>query len=202
MAWQGSTEAGQAVADAIFGKINPSGKLPVTWPSDAAAPGGDFNTGAPSPLGDEPKFFDQLPYTGSGPGSGYNPLYPFGYGLSYTTFTTSGLSATPSVSSDGTVTATFTVTNTGSRAGTDIVPLYVHQPVSLVVVPNQRLAGFTRVTLDPGQSKTVTVSFPVSVLAVTQGDIASSGAPQVEPGSYQVQIGTPASLSADFTIHS
>jgi beta-glucosidase len=202
MAWQGSTEAGQAVADAIFGKINPSGKLPVTWPSDAAAVGGDFNTGAPSPLGDEPKFFDQLPYTGSGPGSGYNPLYPFGYGLSYTTFTTSGLSATPSVSSDGTVTATFTVTNTGSKAGTDIVPVYVHQPVSLVVVPDQRLAAFARVTLDPGQSKTVTVSFPVSVLAVTQGDIQSSGAPGVEPGSYQVQIGTPASLRADFSIHS
>src|SRR5215471_4805172 len=85
MAYQGSTEAGQAVADVIFGKVDPSGKLPVTWPSDAAAPDGDFNTGAPSPLGDQPKVFDQLPYTGSGQGSGYNPLSPFGYGLSYTT---------------------------------------------------------------------------------------------------------------------
>ena len=202
MAYQGSTEAGRAVADVIFGAVNPSGKLPVTWPSDAAAPGGDFNTAAPSPLGDQPKFFDQLPYTGSGQGSGYNPLYPFGYGLSYTTFTTSALSATPSVASDGSVTATFTVTNTGSRAGTDIVPVYVHQPVSQVVVPNQRLAGFARVTLDPGQSRTVTVSFPVSVLAVTPDDIESSSPPQVEPGSYQVQIGTPASLSAGFTISS
>src|SRR5437016_6570096 len=107
MAYQGSTEAGTAVADAIFGKIDPSGKLPVTWPSDADAPGGDFNTGAPSPLGDQPKVFDQLPYTGSGQGSGYNPLYPFGYGLSYTTFATSGLYATPSVSANGTLTATF-----------------------------------------------------------------------------------------------
>ncbi|MBV9379855.1 MAG: glycoside hydrolase family 3 C-terminal domain-containing protein, partial [Streptosporangiaceae bacterium] len=202
MAYQGSTEAGRAVADAIFGKIDPSGKLPVTWPSDAAAPGGDFNTSAPSPLGDEPKFFDQLPYTGSGQGSGYNPLYPFGYGLSYTTFTTSGLSATPAVSTDGTVTATFTVTNTGSKAGTDIVPVYVHQPVSLVVVPGQRLAAFTRVTLDAGQSKTVHVSFPVSVLAVTPGDIEGDSPPQVETGAYQVQIGTPATSSANFTIHS
>jgi beta-glucosidase len=200
MAWQGSTEAGQAVADVIFGKVNPSGKLPVSWPSDAAAPDGDFNGGAPSPLGDQPKFFDQLPGTNFGQGSGYNPLYPFGFGLSYTTFTTSGLSATPSVSSDGTVTATFTVTNTGGRAGTDIVPVYVHQPVSLVTVPNQRLAGFTRVTLDPGQSTTVHVSFPVSVLAVTPGDIEADSPPAVELGSYQVQIGTPASLSADFTI--
>ncbi len=200
MAYQGSTEAGAAVADAIFGKIDPSGKLPVTWPTDAATTGGDFDTTAASPLGDQPKVFDQLPYTGSGPGSGYNPLYLFGYGLSYTTFKVSGLSATSSVSRTGTVTATFTVTNTGSRAGTDIVPVYVHQPVSAVLVSDQRLAGFTRVTLDPGQSKTVHVSFPVSVLAVTPGDIESDGPPQVETGAYQAQIGTPATLSADFTI--
>ena len=148
------------MADAIFGKIDPSGHLPVTWPSDAAAPGGDFNTGAPSPLGDQPKVFDQLPYTGSGQGSGYNPLYPFAYGLSYTTFNVTGLSATQSVSRAGTVTAAFTVSNTGSVAGTDVVPVYVHQPVSLVVVPAQRLVGFARVTLNPGQTKTVHVAFP------------------------------------------
>jgi beta-glucosidase len=198
MAWQGSTEAGQAVADAIFGKINPSGKLPVTWPSDAAAVSNqEFNGGAPSPLGDQPKFFDQLPGTNFGQGSGYNPLYPFAFGLSYTSFATSGLSATESVSSDGTVTATFTVKNTGSVAGTDIVPVYVHQPVSLVTVPNQRLAGFTRVALDPGQSKEVHVSFPVSVLAVTPGDIEADSPPAVELGAYQVQVGN---QSANFTI--
>jgi beta-glucosidase len=198
MAYQGSTEAGRAVADVIFGKVNPSGKLPVSWPSDAAAPGPDFATTAPSPLGDQPKFFDLLPSTGSGPGSAYNPLYPFGFGLSYTTFATSGLAATSSVGRTGTVTARFTVTNTGSRAGTDIVPVYVHQPVSVIVVPNQRLVGFTRVSLDPGQSKTVRVSFTVAELAVTPGDIASAGPPRVEPGGYQVQVGT---MSADFTVH-
>ena len=202
MAYQGSTEAGTAVADAIFGKIDPSGKLPVTWPSDAATTGGDFDGGAPSPLGDQPKVFDQLANTGSGQGHGYNPLYPFAFGLSYTTFKVSALSATSSVSRNGTVTTQFTVSNTGSRAGTDIVPVYVHQPVSLVLVPDQRLAGFTRVTLDAGQSKTVQVSFPVSVLAVTPGDIESTSPPAVELGSYQVQIGTPSTLSADFTIHS
>jgi beta-glucosidase len=201
MAYQGSTEAGTAVADVIFGNINPSGKLPVSWPSEAAAPDGDFNTGAPSPLGDQPKFFDQLPGTNFGQGSNYNPLFRFGFGLSYTTFQTSGLSATSSVSRTGTVTATFTVSNTGSRAGTEIVPVYVHQPISAIVVPNQRLVGFARVTLDPGQAKTVNVSFPASALAVTPGDIESSGSPSVELGSYQVQIGTPASLHADFTIH-
>jgi beta-glucosidase len=144
---------------------------------------------------------DLLASTNSGQGSGYNPLYPFAFGLSYTTFGVSGLSATSSVSRRGTVTATFTVANTGSRAGTDIVPVYVHQPVSPVLVPDQRLAGFTRVTLEPGQSKTVHVSFPVTVLAVTPGDVDSTSPPAVELGSYQVQIGTPATLSAGFTIH-
>src|SRR5262249_13201356 len=192
MAYQGSTEAGQAGADVIFGKLDPSGKLPGTWPADASAPGPDLGTGAPSPLGDQPKVFDQLAGTNFGQGSGYNPLYPFAYGLSYTTFGVSGLSATSSVSRTGTVTATFTVSNTGSRAGTDVVPVYVHQPVSPVLVPNQRLVGFTRMTLNPGQSQTVTVSFPVPELAVTPGDIDGTSPPQVELGSYQVQIGTPA----------
>ena len=196
MAYQGSTEAGTAVADVIFGKVNPSGKLPVSWPSDAPAPGGDFCGTCPSPLGDQPKFFDQLPDTGSGQGHNYNPLFPFGFGLSYTTFQTSGLSATPTVGRNGTVTATFTVTNTGTRAGTDVVPVYVHQPVSTVVAPPQRLVGFTRTTLQAGESKVVRVSFPVSELAVTPGDIDGTARPAVEAGSYQVQVG---SLTADFT---
>jgi beta-glucosidase len=196
MAYQGSTEAGTAVADVIFGKVNPSGKLPVSWPSDAAAPGGDFCGTCPSPLGDQPKFFDQLPDTGSGQGHNYNPLFPFGFGLSYTTFQTSGLSATPAVGRNGTVTATFTVRNTGSRAGTEVVPVYVHQPVSAVVAPPQRLVGFARTTVQAGESRVVRVSFPVSELAVTPGDIDGTAAPRVEAGSYQVQVG---SLSANFT---
>ena len=118
MAYQGSTEAGQAAADAIFGKIDPSGRLSISWPSDSAGvkESDDFNGSAPSPLGDQPKFFDQLPGTGSGQGHAYNPLYPFGFGLSYTTFTTSNLAVTPSVSRHGTATATFTVTDTGTRS--------------------------------------------------------------------------------------
>jgi beta-glucosidase len=197
MAYQGSTEAGTAVTDVIFGKVNPSGRLSVSWPSDAPAPGGDFCGDCPSPLGDQPKFFDQLPDTGSGQGHSYNPLYRFGFGLSYTTFQTSGLSVNGTVSRTGTVTATFTVANTGSRAGTAIVPVYVHQPVSDVVVPPQRLVGFARVALDPGQSKSVQVPFPVSRLAVTPADIDGTGRPAVEPGGYQVQVG---SLTANFTV--
>jgi beta-glucosidase len=188
MAYQGSTEAGQAVADAVFGKIDPSGKLPVSWPSDAATVGGDFNGGAPSPLGDQPKFFDQLPGTGSGQGHSYNPLYPFGFGLSYTTFQTSNLSVTPTVSRNGKVTATFTVTNAGTVAGTDIVPVYVAQPVSTVVVPPQRLVAFVRVDLNAGESKVVNVSFATSTLAETRGDINASARPTVEAGGYIVQL--------------
>src|SRR5262249_16070647 len=186
IAYQGSTEAGQAAADVIFGKVNPSGKLSISWPSDAVAVGGDFDGGAPSPLGDQPKFFDQLPGTGSGQGHAYNPLYPFGFGLSYTTFTTTGLTVTPNVSRHGAAAATFSVTNTGTGSGTDIVPVYVSHPSSSVVVPPQRLVGFTRVTLDAGQSKTAQVTFPVSTLGETQGDIDASGPPTVEPGSYMV----------------
>src|SRR6202011_266629 len=188
MAYQGSTEAGQAVADAIFGKINPSGKLPVSWPSDAPTVGGDFNGGAPSPLGDQPKFFDQLPGTGSGQGHSYNPLYPFGYRLSYHTFQVSNLSVTPEVSGHGTAAAKFTVTNAGTVAGTDIVPVYVAQPVSSVVVPPQRLVGFARIDLAAGQSKVVEVSFPASTLAETQGDINAARPPTVEPGAYILQL--------------
>jgi beta-glucosidase len=207
MAYQGSTEAGQAVADVIFGKVNPSGKLPISWPSDAATVGADFDGGAPSPLGDQPKFFDQLPGTGSGQGHSYNPLYPFGFGLSYTTFATSNLSVAPNVSAHRSQTATFTVSNTGTRSGTDIVPVYVSQPVSAVVVPPQRLVGFTRVSLAAGQSKVVTVTFPVAALAETQGDINASGAPTVEPGAYTVQLNkndtTPYDVgaAAPFTVH-
>jgi len=95
------------------------------------------------------------------------------------------------VSRAGTVTATFPVSNTGSVAGTDVVPVYVHQPVSLVVVPPQRLVGFARVTLTPGQVKTVHVAFPASALAVTPGDISGAGPPQVELGAYQARSAPP-----------
>jgi beta-glucosidase len=168
--------------------VNPSGKLPVSWPSDASTVGGDFDGTAPSPLGDQPKFFDQLPGTGSGPGHAYNPLYPFGYGLSYTAFQRSNLTVTANVSPTGSATAKLTVTNTGTRAGTDVIPLYVSQPVSSVITPPQRLVGFTRVTLKAGQSKVVSITFRAATLAETQGDINASGPPSVESGSYVAQV--------------
>ena len=198
MAYLPGTEGGAAVADVLFGSVNPSGHLPVTWPSASDHNAGDFQSGGPSTPGDEPKFFDQLPGTNSGPGSGYNPRWAFGFGLSYTTFTTSGLSVSPSsVSRHGSATATFTVSNTGSRAGATVVPVYVHQPVSTVIAPPQRLVGWARVDLAAGESRSVQVSFSVWELAVTVGDIDGSGRRAVEPGQYQVQV---SSMSADFTV--
>ncbi|MFL6270336.1 MAG: glycoside hydrolase family 3 N-terminal domain-containing protein [Actinomycetes bacterium] len=201
MAYLPGTEGGSAVADVLFGRVNPSGHLSVSWPSEATRnpPLSQFNPGAPSLLGDQPKFFDQPPGTNSGQGSGYNPRYPFGFGLSYTTFRTSGLSVTGSVGRSGKVTATFTVANTGGRAGADVVPVYVHQPVSrgVIVVPPKRLVGFAKVQLAAGQSKVVRVAFPVSVLAVTAGDIDAAGPRVVQPGAYQVQV---EDLTADFSV--
>jgi beta-glucosidase len=197
MAYLPGTEGGAAVANVLFGQVNPSGHLPVTWPSAADRNAGDFDTGGPSTAGDEPKFFDQLPGTNFGQGSGYNARYPFGFGLSYTTFELSDLSVTSSVSRRGTVRATFTLANTGDRAGTDVVPVYVHQPVSELVAPPKRLVGFARENLAPGASRVVRVSFPVSELAVTQGDMDGAGRRQVETGSYQVQVG---SLTANFLV--
>jgi beta-glucosidase len=192
MAWQGSTETGDGAADVLFGKYDPSGKLPVTWPSDATPPGLDlssFNSTGASPLGDEPKFFDQFPGTNSGNGSGYNPLFPFGFGLSYTTFSVT----TPSLAGPaaGVVIASFTVTNTGTREGVDIVPVYVQRPVNTgeVLTPtNGTLVGWARVDLAAGASQQVSVGFRVSQLAVTPGDINGDGPRQLQPGDYQVAL--------------
>jgi beta-glucosidase len=197
MAYLPGTEGGAAVADVIFGLVNPSGHLPVTWPSASDHNAGDFDGGGPSTAGDEPKTFDQLPGTNFGQGSGYNARFPFGFGLSYTTFQTSGLSATSSVSRSGSVTATFTVANTGAKPGATVVPVYVHQPVSDVIAPPRRLVGFTRVNLAAGESRVMHVTFPVSELAVTPADIDGAGRPRVESGLYQVQVGN---MSADFTV--
>jgi beta-glucosidase len=189
MAYLPGTQGGDAVADVMFGSYDPSGKLPVTWPSDAPTQQSGFNPGGASTLGDEPKFQDQLPGTEFGWGSGYNPLYPFGYGLSYTTFTTSGLSAGPLADF---VNVRFTVSNTGSREGADVVPVYMSRAVNSdgVLRPPQQLVGFARVDLTAGQQQQTTVSVPVSELAVTVGDIDGSGPRQVLPGPYQVTVGS------------
>jgi beta-glucosidase len=190
--FQGSTETGQALAEVLFGVVNPSGKLPVTWPTDADTrvaygSSGDFNDAAASPLGDQPKLFDQPPSTAAGAGSGYNPLFSLGYGLSYTTYQATGL-AVGGPGADRIVTASFSVANTGALTGAQVVPVFVHQLTSETVAPPHRLVGFARVTLDSGESRQVQVAFPVAVLAVTPGDIDSTATPRVSPGPYVLEV--------------
>jgi beta-glucosidase len=152
-AWFGGVEAGNAVADVLYGKVNPGGKLPVSFPRNE---------------GQVPIYYNHKP-TGRpcDPSSRYNsrhrdivsctPLYDFGYGLSYTTFEISGvsLSRTTMDARHGQVTVTAKVKNTGSRTGDEVAQLYINDPVASISQPVRRLRGFQRVTLRPGQSKTV-----------------------------------------------
>lgn len=180
--WLPGAEGGHAVADVLFGAVNPSGKLPVSWPKT---------------VGDEPMSYDQLPGTNGGDSSNYDPAYPFGYGLSYTTFSTGAVTVTGTVNADGKVTATFPVSNTGQRAGTAIVPVYVHEAVSPVLVPPRRLVGWARVDLAAGQQTQASVTFNASQLAVTTGDIDAAGKREVPRGGYQVVVGD---ATANFTV--
>jgi beta-glucosidase len=181
-AWLPGSETGTAVADVVFGKANPSGRLPVSWPKT---------------VGDQPMYYQQLNGTNGGESSGYDPLFPFGAGLSYTTYAVQSVSAPGSVSRNGTVKVDVTVANTGSRDGDMVVPVFAQQPVSPILVPPNRLAAFTRVPLKAGETRTVSLTFPMSRLAVTKGDINGSGTRSVLPGAYKIVAGD---KSADLTV--
>jgi beta-glucosidase len=170
MAWRPGTEGGDGVADLLYGKVNPSGRLPVSWPTASNNQPNSYR-------------LTTLPGTGSDPA----PAYPFGYGLSYTSYTSN---VTSVASASGGVSVTVSVANTGATAGDLVVPVFASQPVSAVLVPAKRLVGFTRVHLAAGQSSTVTVTVPDSALAVVQGDINAEGPPTVEHGQYVFSTGT------------
>jgi beta-glucosidase len=175
MAWLPGSEAGTAVADILFGRANPSGRLPVSWPKT---------------IGDQPMYYQQLPAPNNGPSSSYDPLFPFGHGLSYTTYAVNGVTlGDSSIRRHETVRVTVQVANTGGRAGDMVVPVYASQPVSRIVVPPRRLVAYTRVSLRAGETRSVTLTFPMSRLAVTPGDINGAGRPQVQSGDYQIIAG-------------
>ncbi|WP_052440841.1 glycoside hydrolase family 3 N-terminal domain-containing protein [Streptacidiphilus anmyonensis] len=185
MAWLPGTEGGHAVADLLYGKANPSGRLPVSWPKA---------------IGNEPEFYTQLPGTNSGTDSGYSPLFAFGAGLSYTSYQIGA--PTPdrtTVGTHGSLTVSVPVADTGSTAGDAVVPLYVSQPVSQVLTPAKWLVGFTRVHLDAGAHTTVRITVPLSLLAHTEGDVDSEGGQVVEPGSYTLLAGD-ATTGTSFTV--
>ena len=179
-AWYPGTEGGDAVADVLFGKVDPGGKLPMTFPVN---------------VGQIPISYNELPtgrpydpnnkYTSKYLDAPNAPLYPFGYGLSYTTFSLSSphLSLT-SVSANGPLTVSTNITNNGSVAGDDVVQLYLHENFTSILQPVKKLEGFQRVTLAPGQSKTVTFTLGRQNLGFynEQGQFA------VEPGPFNLWV--------------
>ncbi len=180
-AWFPGTEGGNAVADVLFGKVDPGGKLPMTFPRD---------------VGQIPISYNELPtgrpydpnnkYTSKYLDVPNSPQYPFGYGLSYTTFTLSNLHlSAPSISRSGSLTVTADLTNTGTAAGDDVAQLYIHQDGTSILQPVRRLEGFQRVPLAPGQSKTVTFTLGPSDI----GFYNNQGQFGVEPGTVDVYVG-------------
>jgi len=187
-AWFGGVEAGNAVADVVFGKVNPGGKLPVSFPQR---------------LGQVPIYYNHEP-TGRpcDATQKYNsryrdlptcaPLYEFGYGLSYTSFEVSNLQLSSSrVSRHGSVRASVDVRNTGSREGDEVVQLYIHDPVASISQPVRRLRGFERVTLKPGEKRTVTFTLDASDF----GFYDNTGRFVVEPGRIDVYAGNSSSAT-------
>ena len=193
-AWYPGVEGGHAIADVLFGDYNPSGKLTMSFPRDVGQVPvyyNHMNTGRPRNPNNKytSKYLDVL----------NSPLYPFGYGLSYTTFSYSApqLSAT-SISPTDSLTVTTTVTNTGKVAGEEVVQMYLHEHYNEVSPPVKELKGFKRVTLQPGESKEVT--FKVTPKKLERYDINMKKV--VAPGAYSVMVGTNSDSvkTVDFTV--
>ena len=188
-------QGGHAIADILFGTVNPGGKLPVSFPRAVGQIPIYYNhenTGRPADPNNKytSKYLD-LP-------SG--PLYEFGFGLSYTTFRIDDLrlSHTRMSARGGKLQVSARVTNTGDRAGDEVVQLYLHDPVATIVQPVRRLRGFQRVTLAAGASRTV--SFTLTPEDVGFYDNAARF--RVEPGKIEVYVGnsSEATLSSSFTV--
>jgi beta-glucosidase len=194
-AWFPGVQAGPAVADVVFGKVNPGGKLPVSFPYRVGQVPIYYNherTGRP--CNKTVKWNSQHRDIPS-----CSPLYVFGYGLSYTTFEVSNLRlSSTSVSRKGSLTASVTVKNTGSRKGDEVVQLYIHDPVATISQPVRRLRGFERVTLNPGEVRTVEFTLDRSDF----GFYDNRGKFVVEPGQIDVYAGSSsdASLKQSFTV--
>lgn len=197
-AWHPGTEGGKAAADVLFGKINPSGKLPVTFPRNLGQVPIHYNmknTGRPlAPAADKPKF--QSRYIDSP----NDPLYPFGFGLSYTDFQYSEITLSKSeIKPDETLTASVTVSNTGKIDGEEVVQMYIRDLVGSVTRPVKELKGFNKIFLKAGESQTVTFSIGEKELTFLRRDMTWG----VEPGYFDLFIGTNSRdvQSSSFLIH-
>ncbi|RAP57825.1 glycoside hydrolase family 3 N-terminal domain-containing protein [Oleiagrimonas sp. MCCC 1A03011] len=197
-AWVPGDAAGLAVADVLFGRINPSGKLPMTFPRDVGqVPIFYAHTRTGRPYDDSSDL--ALHYSSHYVDVPNSPLYPFGYGLSYTHFDYSDLHVDRShLRPDGVLHVRVRVRNTGIRRGADVVQLYVHDKVASRSPPLRLLKGFQRVMLAPGQSTEVTFTLRASDLAFDRGD----GSWGMEPGAYDLYVGgdSTATLQSSFTL--
>jgi beta-glucosidase len=194
-AWYPGTEGGNAVADVLFGKVDPGGKLTMSFPRD---------------VGQIPISYDELPtgrpvdpnnkYTSKYLDVANTPQYAFGYGLSYSTFALSNLHVSGAIAKSGTVRVTADITNTGSVAGDDVAQLYIHQDGTTILQPVRRLDGFQRVTLAPGQTKTVTFTLGRNQV----GFYNDGGQFEVDPGPVSVYLGDSSTggLQGQFTVRS
>lgn len=181
MAYNPSHEGGTAIADVLFGDVNPSGKLPFTYPR---TPNGPIN-------------YDHKPFETENTAFGnmaFKPQFSFGDGLSYTTYAYKDLKLDkPTVSANDELAVTVTVTNTGQRAGKEVVLVYVSDLVASISPPNRRLRRFAKVNLEPNQSRTLTFKLRREDLSF----IGADNKPVAEPGEFEVKIGN---LSQRFTL--
>ncbi len=193
-AWQPGSEGGHAVADILFGDVNPGGKLPVTFPRKGShAPLYYARNLTHSPEGSpmyNPRYWDGLP----------TPLYPFGFGLSYTTFAFSNLRLSAAQVKVGeTLTVSVDVTNTGAVAGDEVVQLYIHQRWGSDSRPMRELKGFARITLQPDETQTVSFSLGPDELHYWS---TNAGGWIQEPAAFDVWVGSDAqaTLHAEFEV--
>lgn len=173
-AWWAGEQGGNAIADAIFGYINPSGKMPLTvYADEKQVPSVEEY--------DVSKGFTYMYLKGK-------PLFAFGHGLSYTTFKYSKLKlSSKTLSPTGELTATIDIKNTGKLAGEEVVQLYVHHKAPSVVRPDKELRGFSKIALQPGESKTVTIKIPAQKLAFYDESIHNF---RTEQGLVEVMLGS------------
>ena len=181
--WFGGSEAADAICDVVFGDVAPSGKLTVTMPRNVGQVPiyyNHLNTGRPNP-----KWFSK--FTSNYLDVPNDALFPFGYGLSYTTFQYSPLSLSSNImTTGGNIKASVTVTNTGSVEGTEVVQLYIRDMVGSIARPVQELKGFERITLKPGENRNVTFNIDAELLKFYNSDLKYV----CEPGEFEVMVGT------------
>lgn len=186
-AWYAGSQGGNALAQILFGRANPEGKLPMSWWSrEEDDP--TFHSYYTAPGSDDSKYTEGifLGYRAYGR-DGHTPEFPFGFGLSYTTFAFRRLTVAPvTASPDAPITVSFDVANTGHRAGAEVAQVYVSDPSATVPRPERELKGFERVLLNPGETRHVT--FRLDRRSLAYWDV-NSHAWKVDPGKFVVRVG-------------